>query len=131
MSKYASTSSLLSTIGWQSASRLVRESIQNNTRLNPLHIAHVPAPENLSCDRTRRNLGMWYSNGLHHPLCSTTNCYRPNACICKLCNQPATKNDKTHLQHCRWLAIGCNPTSGVPINMMSINYIVRALYSLQ
>ena len=51
--------------------------------------------------RNRRPFAMFYSNGLHHLMCDTENCYRPqqpSMCVCKFCYQPIF--GKFHLFTC-------------------------------
>ena len=79
VSKYCSTSSLRAAIGWRKASEFYL-STEPKCILDPLlPIAlHLPA-------LSRRNMGLWYSNGLHHLWCFTPSCYTiNNSCICRL-----------------------------------------------
>ena len=65
VSKYCSTSSLRAAIGWLKTFHL-STSAETNCILDPLLpiSLHLPA-------HSRRNMGLWYSNGLHHlwPVC--------------------------------------------------------------
>ena len=59
--------------------------------LDPL----LPIPLHLSA-HSRLNMGIWYSNGLHHLWCCTPSCYTiNNACTCRLCGE--RQPTKSHL----------------------------------
>ena len=51
--------------------------------------------------RNRQPFAMFYSNGLHHLMCDTENCYRPqqpSMCVYKFCYKPIFR--KFHLLTC-------------------------------
>ena len=65
VSKYCSTSSLRTAIGWRKASEFhLSTSAEPKCILDPL----LPIPLHLPA-HSRRNMGLWYSNGLHHLWC--------------------------------------------------------------
>ena len=62
VSKYCSTSSLRAAIGWRKASEFHPSTLaEPKCILDPL----LPIPLHLPA-HSRRNMGLWYSNGLHH-----------------------------------------------------------------
>ena len=69
VSKYCSTSSLRTAIGWRKASEF-----HLSTSAEPKCILDLllPIPLHLPA-HLRRNMGLWYSNGLHHLWCCTPN----------------------------------------------------------
>ena len=70
VSKYCSTSSLRAVIGWRKASEFhLSTSTEPKCILDPL----LPIPIHLPA-HSRRNMGLWYSNGLHHLWCCTPSC---------------------------------------------------------
>ena len=67
VSMYRSTSSLRTAIGWRKASEFhLSTSAEPKCILQPL----LPIPLHLPA-HSRRNMGLWYSNGLHHLWCCT------------------------------------------------------------
>ena len=84
VSKYGSTSSLRTAIGWRKASEFhLSTSAESRSILDPL----LPIPLRLPA-HSRHNMGLWYSNGLHHLWCCTPSCYTiNNACTCRLCGE--------------------------------------------
>ena len=79
---------------------------------------HLPA-------HSRCNMGLWYSNGLHHLWCCTPSCYTiNNACTCRLCGE--RQPTKSHLLSCRTSTLASHivirPT---PVN---VNKVVNVLY---
>jgi hypothetical protein len=125
VSKFCSTTSLREAVGWPLISHLVRESFQTNSAINQIcNSSDTDSSGVFSVRKTRRNLGMYISNGLHHLLCQSHNCYRPSLlCQCKLCDTSAS--EKFHLQTCKWY-IEDNPPA--KIDMLTINKLVVALY---
>ena len=104
VSKFASTSSLVNALEWEEASDLVRTSHETRTALGTflcqITHCHICRP-NFPTGITRRNIGLWLSNGLHDLFCQSRKCYTPaERCLCKLCNSPA--DHKSHIIHCRW-----------------------------
>ena len=92
VSKYCSTSSLRADIGWRKSSEFHFSTLAEPTCiLDPL----LPIPLHLPA-HSRRNMGLWYSNGLHHLWSCTASCYTiNNACTCRLCGE--RKPTKFHL----------------------------------
>lgn len=125
ISKFCSTSSLLEAVGWQQISPLFHDSLQ--TGLSSCNMSTADTDSSIfSIKKTRRNLGMYISNGLHHLLCQSPKCFHPSdQCLCKLCNESAAT--KFHLPICRWLDIDNPPAT---INMLTINKIVTSLYMI-
>ena len=84
VSKYCSISSLKAAIGWRKASAFhLSTSTEPKCSLDPL----LPVPLHLPA-HSRRNMGLRYSNGLHHFWCCTPSCYTiNNACTCRLCGE--------------------------------------------
>ena len=98
VSKYCSTSSLRAAIGWRKTSEL-HLSTSAETKCRPILDPLLPIPIHLPA-HSRHNMGLWYSNGLHHLWCCTPSCYTiNNTCTCRLCGerQPV----KFHLLSCR------------------------------
>ena len=74
--RYCSTSSLRAAIGWRKASEFhLSTSTEPKCILDPL----LPIPIHMPA-HSRRNMGLWYSNGLHHLWCCTPSCYTINQC---------------------------------------------------
>ena len=119
VSKYCSTSSLRTAIGWRKASEFhLSTSAEPKCILDPL----LPIPLHLPA-HSRRNMGLWYSNGLHHLWCCTPSCYTiNNSCICRLCGE--RQPTKSHLLSCRTSTLA----SHIVITPMNINKVVNVLY---
>ena len=103
VSKFASTSSLVNAVEWEKASVLVRTSHERRTALGPVSMSDntLSCRPNFLTGITRRNIGLWISNGFHDLFCQCRKCYSPaEGCVCKLCNSPA--DHKSHIIHCRW-----------------------------
>ena len=119
--KYCSTSSLRAAIGWRKASEFhLSSSAEPKCRpiIDPLlpTLLHLPA-------HSRRNMGLWYSNGLHHLRRCTPSCYTiNNACTCRLCGdrQPT----KFHLLSCRTSTLARH----IVITPVNVNKVVKVLY---
>ena len=82
--------------------------------LDPL----LPIPLNLPA-HSRHNMGLWYSNGLHHLWCCTPSCY---ACTCRLCGE--RQPTKSHLLSCRTSTLA----SHIVITPVNVNKVVNVLY---
>ena len=124
VSKFASTSSLVNAVEWEKASDLVRTSHETHTALGPVSMLDykLSCRPNFPTGITRRNIGLWLSNGLHDLFCQSRKCYTPaEGCVCKLCNNPA--DHKSHIIHCRW-ATKYEPFE---LNASNINIIVKML----
>ena len=120
VSKYCSTSSLRTAIGWRKASEfhLSTSAEPNKCILDPL----LPIPLHLPA-HSRRNMGLWYSNGLHHLWCCTPSCYTiNNACICRLCGE--RQPTKSHLLSCRTSTLA----SHIVITPVNVNKVVNVFY---
>ena len=67
VSKFASTSSHVNAIEWEIASNLVRTSHETHTALGPVSMSDCTLSyrPNFATGITRRNIGLWLSNGLH------------------------------------------------------------------
>ena len=77
---------------------------------------------NFATGITRRNIGLWLSNGLHDLFCQSRKCYSPaEGCVCKLGNSPA--DHKSHIIHCRW----ATKDEPFELNVSNINMIVKML----
>ena len=76
VSKYASSTALMSAVGWTPISDSVKESLLNGTPIGLIRVENAP---DLGNGRTRRNLGLWHTNGLHQLWCKSHKCYRPTA----------------------------------------------------
>ena len=101
VSKFVSTSSLVSAVGWEKASDLVRTSHETRTVLTPVSVSTNTMSFNFPTGITRPNIGLWLSNGLHDLFCQSRQSYIPGeGCVCKFCNSPA--DHKSHLVQCRW-----------------------------
>ncbi len=122
LSKYSSTSALLSAVDWQPISNSVINSLRYGTTLVPMSSSISAAM--YSVGKTRRNLGMWLNNGLHNLYCQTNKCYRPTMlCICRLCGESAS--DKLHITDCPWTT---SNGATISINDRTINKLVAILY---
>ena len=124
VSKFASTSSLVNAVEWEKASNLGRTSHETHTALGPVSMSDctLSCRPNFPTGITRRNIGLWLSDGLHDLFCQSRKCYTPaEGCVCKLCNSPA--DHKSHIIHCRW-AIKDEPFE---LNVSNINIIVKML----
>ena len=88
-------------VEWEKASDLVRTSHETRTALGPVSMSNYTMSfrPNFPTVITRRNIGIWLSNGLHDLFCQSRQCYLLK-CVCKLCNSPA--DHKSHILHCRW-----------------------------
>ena len=103
VSKFASTSSLVNAAEWEKASNLVRTSHETHTALGPVSMSDctLSCRPNFATGITRRNIGLWLSNGLQDLFCRSRKCYTPaEGCVCAFCNSPA--DHKSHIIHCRW-----------------------------
>ena len=110
-------SSLRTAIGWRKASEF-HLSVEPKCILDPL----LPIPLHLPA-HSRRNTGLWYSNGLHHLWCCTPSCYTiNNACICHLCGE--RQPTKSHLLSCRTSTLA----SHIVITPVNVNKVVTVLY---
>ena len=118
-SKYCSTSSLRAAIGWRKASEFhLSTSPEPKCILDPL----LPIPLHLPA-HSRRNMGLWYSNGLHHLWCYTPSCYTiNNACTCRLCGE--RQPTKSHLLSCRTSTLARH----IVITPLNVNQVVNVLY---
>ena len=77
---------------------------------------HLPA-------HSRRNVGLWYSNGLHHLWCCTPSCYTiNNTCTCRLCGE--RQPTKFHLLSCRTSTLARH----IVITPVNVNKLVNVLY---
>ena len=124
VSKFASTSSLVNAVEWEKASDLVRTSYETHTALGPVSMSDytLSCRPNFPTGITRRNIGLWLSNGLHDLFFQSRNCYTPaEGCVCKLCNSPA--DHKSHIIHCRW----ATKDEPFELNVSNINIIVKML----
>ena len=124
VSKFASTSSLVNAVEWEKASDLVRTSHETHTALGPVSMSDykLSCRPNFPTGITRRNIGLWLSNGLHDLFCQSRKCYTPaEGCVCKLCNNPA--DHKSHIIHCRW----ATKDEPFELNVSNINIIVNML----
>ena len=79
VSKFASTSSLVYAVEWEKASDLVRTSHETHTALGPVSMSEytMSCRPNFPTGITRRNIGLWLSNGLHDLFCQSRKCYTP------------------------------------------------------
>ena len=117
VSKYCSTSSLRAAIGWGKTTSEFHLSTSAEPKciLDPLLpiTLHLPA-------HSRRNMGLWYSNGLYHltPSCYTIN----NACTCCLCGE--RQPTKSHLLSCRTSILARH----IVITTVNVNKVVNVLY---
>ena len=103
VSKFASTSSLVNAVEWEKASDLVKTSHETYTALGPVSMSDytLSCRPNFPTGITRRNIGLWLSNGLLDLFCQSRKCYTPaEGCVCKLCNSSA--DHKSHIIPCRW-----------------------------
>ena len=85
VSKFSSTSSLVYAVEWEKASDLVRTSHETRTALGPVSTSNytMSCRPNFQTGITRRNIGLWLSNGLHDLLCQSRQCYIPaEGCVC-------------------------------------------------
>ena len=115
VSKYCSTSSLRAAIGWRKASEF---HLSTSTELDPL----LPIPLHLPA-HSRRNMGLWYSNGLHHLWWCTLSCYTiNNYCTCRLCGE--RQPSKSHLLSCRTSPLARH----IVITPVNVNKLVNVLY---
>ena len=117
VSKYCSTSSLGTAIGWRKASEFhLSTSAEPKSILDPL----LPIPLHLLA-HLRCNMGLWYSNGLHHLLYPLMLYTINNACTCRLCveRQPT----KSHLLSCRTSTLA----SHIVITPVNVNKVVKVL----
>ena len=124
VSKFASTSSLVNAIEWEKASNLVRTSHATHTAIGPVSMSDctLSCRPNFATGITRRNIGLWLSNGLHDLFCQSRKCYTPaEGCVCKFCNSPADR--KSHIIHCRW----ATKDEPFELNVSNINMIVKML----
>lgn len=122
VSKYASSTALMSAVGWTPISDSVKESLLNGTPIGLIRVENAP---DLGNGRTRRNLGLWHTNGLHQLWCKSHKCYRPTAdCTCRLCNDRHV--DKWHLQTCAWLI---NDDISFTVSLTTINQLCQTLYA--
>ena len=124
VSKFASTSSLVYAVEWEKASDLVLTSHETRTALSPVSMSNytMSCRPNFPTGITRRNIGLWLSNGLHDLFCQSRQCYIPaEGCVCKLCNSPA--DHKSHIIHCRW----ATKDEPFDLNFSNINMIVKML----
>ena len=122
VSKYASSTALVSAVGWTPISDSVKESLLNGTPIGLIRVENAP---DLGNGRTRRNLGLWHTNGLHQLWCKSHKCYRPTAdCTCRLCNDRHV--DKWHLQTCAWLI---NDDISFTVSLTTINQLCQTLYA--
>ena len=124
ISKFASTSSLVNAVKWDKASDLERTSHETRTAIGPVSMSDYT----MSCRPsfltgiTRRNSGLWLSNGLHDMFCQSRKCFIPaEVCVYKLCNIPA--DHKSHIIHCRW----ATKDEPFDLNVSNINMIVKML----
>ena len=119
VSKYCSTSSLRTAIGWRKSSEFhLSTSAEPKCILDPL----LPIPLHLPV-HSRRNMGLWYSNGLHHLWCCTPSCYTiNNSCTCRLCGE--RQPTKSHLLSCRTSTLA----SHIVITPVNVNKVVNVLY---
>ena len=119
VSKYCSTSSLRVAIGWRKASEFhLSTSTEPKCILDPL----LPIPLHLPA-HSRRNMGLWYSNGLHHLWCCTPSCYTiNNSCTCRLCGE--RQPSKSHLLSCRTSPLARH----IVITPVNVNKLVNVLY---
>ena len=76
VSKFASTSSLVNAVEWEKASDLVRTSHETHTALGPVSMSDhtLSCRPNFPTGITRRNIGLWLSNGLHDLFCQSRKC---------------------------------------------------------
>ena len=87
VSKYASSTALMSAVGWTPISDSVKESLLNGTPIGLIRVENAP---DLGNGRTRRNLGLGHTNGLHQLWCKSHKCYIPTAdCTCRSVYMPA------------------------------------------
>ena len=124
VSKFASTSSLVNAIEWEKASNLVRTSHATHIAIGPVSMSDCTLSfrPNFATGITRRNIGLWLSNGLHDLFCQSRKCYTPaEVCVCKFCNSPA--DHKSHIIHCRW----ATKDEPFQLNVSNINMIVKML----
>ena len=114
-----STSSLRAAIGWRKASEFhLSTSTEPKCILDPL----LPIPLHLPA-HLRRNMGLWYSNGLHHLWCCTPSCYTiNNSCTCRLCGE--RQPSKSHLLSCRTSPLARH----IVITPVNVNKLVNVLY---
>ena len=127
VSKFASTSSLVNAVEWEKASDLVRTSHVTHTAHGPVSMAEytMSCRPNFPTSITRRNVGLWLSNGLHDLFCQSRQCYtHAEGCVCKLCNSPA--DHKSHIIHCRW----ATKDEPFELNVSNINIILEWTTSL-
>ena len=119
VSKYCSTSSLRAAIGWRKTSEFhLSTSAEPKCILDPL----LPIPLHLPA-HSRRNMGLWYSNGLHHLWCCTPSCYTiNNACTCRLCGE--RQPTKSHLLSGRTSTLARH----IVITPVNVNKVVNVLY---
>ena len=102
VSKFASTSSIVTAVEWEKASDLVKTSHETHTALGPVSMSDytLSCRPNFPTGITRRNIGLWLSNGVNDLFCQSRKCYTPaEGCVCKLCNSPA--DHESHIIHCR------------------------------
>ena len=112
VSKFASNSSLVNAVELEKASDLVRTSHETHTALGPVSTTGI----------TRRNIGLWLSNGQHDLFCQSRKCYTPaEGCVCKLCNSPA--DHKSHTIQCMW----ATKDEPFELNVSNINIMVKML----
>ena len=117
--------SLRAAIGWRKASEFhLSTSTEPKYILDPLlpTSLHLPA-------HSRRKMGLWYSNGLHHLWCCTPSCYTiNNSCTCRLCGE--RQPSKSHLLSCRTspLArhIDITPVNVNKLSLVNVLYVILA-----
>ena len=79
----------------------------------------LPIPLHLPA-HSRRNMELWYSNGLHHRWCCTPSCYTiNNACTCRLCGE--RQPTKSYLISCRTSTLARH----IVITPVNVNKVVN------
>ena len=118
VSKCCSTSSLRAAIGWRKASEFhISTSAETKCILDPL----LPIPLHLPA-HSRRNMGLWYSNGLHHLWRCTAPYTINNACTCRLCGE--RKPTKFHLLSTRTSTLARH----IVITPVNVHEVVNVFY---
>ena len=102
----------------------MRTSHETYTALGPVSKSDctLSCRPNFATGMTRRNIGLWLSNGLHDLVCQSRKWYTPaEGCVCTFCNSPA--DHKSHIMHCRW----ATKDDPFELNVSNINIIVKML----
>ena len=111
---------------WEKASDLVRTSHETCTALGPVSMSNytMSCRPNFPTGVTRRNIGLWLSNGVHDLFRQSRQCYIPaEGCVCVNCVTNSPADHKSHIIHCRW----ATKDEPFDLNFSNINMIVKML----